>query len=227
MNDTPHFIGHRKRLKQRFLDSYPNINLPDYEILELLLFHSIPRQDVKPLAKQLINQFGSLSNVIYADKDKLTSLPDVGISACISILLVKELISRVLKKEVLHKHVLSSWSALLEYLRVTMGKIKTEQFRTLFLNKKNIVIADELQHTGTVDQTPVYPREVVKRALFHEASAIILVHNHPSGNPKPSVADIEVTKKIVEACKTFSIVVHDHIIICNDNFFSFKSSLLL
>ncbi|WP_064643940.1 RadC family protein [Orientia tsutsugamushi] len=225
--NSQYYIGHRKRLKERFLRSIPSDSLPDYELLELLLFHSIPRQDVKPIAKELLKQFTTLSNVIYAEKDKLMSLPMVSNSVCVPIFLVKEFIRRILAQKVINQHVLSSWSALLEYLKITMGKAKTEQFRVLFLNKKNIIIADELHGIGTVDQTPVYPREIVKRALFHEASAIILVHNHPSGTPKPSAIDIEITTKIVEACKTFSIIVHDHVIICSNNFFSFKSNLLL
>lgn len=225
--NSQYYIGHRKRLKERFLRSTPSDSLPDYELLELLLFHSIPRQDVKPIAKELLKQFTTLSNVVYAEKDKLMSLPMVSNSVCVPIFLVKEFIRRILAQKVINQHVLSSWTALLEYLKITIGKSKTEQFRVLFLNKKNIIIADELHGIGTVDQTPVYPREIVKRALFHEASAIILVHNHPSGTPKPSAIDIEITTKIVEACKTFSIIVHDHVIICSNNFFSFKSNLLL
>ncbi|KJV56559.1 DNA repair RadC family protein [Orientia chuto str. Dubai] len=225
--NSQYCLGHRKRLKERFLQSIPGNSLPDYELLELLLFHSIKRQDVKPIAKDLLKQFTTLTNVIYAEKDKLMSIPMVSNSVCIPIFLVKEFIHRILAQKVMNQHILSSWSSLLEYLKMTIGKAKIEQFRILFLNKKNIVIADELHGTGTVDQTPVYPREIVKRALFHEASAIILVHNHPSGIPKPSAIDIEITQKIVEACKTFSIVVHDHVIICSNDFFSFKSNLLL
>lgn len=222
----PHFLGHRQRLKQKFLEGN-HATFADYELLELVLFNSIPRKDVKPLAKKLLQNFGSLGGIINAAEDKLLSIAGITKSTCINFLVINEILNRLLQSNIMKKNILSSWSQLLEYLRITMGHCKTEQFRTLFLNKKNVLIADELQTTGTIDQTPVYPREIIKRALFHEASAIILIHNHPSGNSTPSRADIELTNTIVSACKTIGISVHDHVIITNDDFYSFKSNLLI
>lgn len=222
----PHFTGHRKRLRQRFMETPPG-SFSEYELLEMMLFWSSPRKDVKPLAKLLIKEFGSLPSVINAAHDKLILTAGVTESICTNFNLMREIVSRMLQHEVIQKNVLSSWAALVDYLRVTMGATKTEQFRTLFLNKKNILIADELQTLGTVDQTPVYPREIVKRTLFHEASAIILVHNHPSGNPSPSKADIDLTKSIMQACAGVGVSVHDHVIIAGNEFYSFKSNLLI
>ena len=196
--DSELYKGHRTRLRERFLSSGFN-SLADYEILELLLFLAKPRGDVKPLAKKLISTFGSLQRVFCASEENLCEIKDVGQSVISSLKLVKESAARMLKEEIKKTTILQSWSALIDYLKVSMGYIKTEQFRVLFLNKKNILIADELQEVGTVDQTPVYPREIVKRVLFHEATAIILVHNHPSGNSSPSNADIVMTKKIIAA----------------------------
>ncbi|MBP7190271.1 MAG: DNA repair protein RadC [Rickettsiaceae bacterium] len=224
--EESHFFGHRERLKERFLNSNTSGFL-DYELLELVLFCSIPRKDVKPLAKNLLQEFGSLNGVINASKERLMSIKGITKSTYINFLVIHELISRMLQFNIMKKNVLSSWSALLDYLRVTMGNSKTEKFRILFLNKKNLLIADELQTIGTIDQTPVYPREVLKRALFHEASAIILVHNHPSGDASPSKIDVEITKAIADACKTVGINVHDHVIITSTEFYSFKSNLLI
>ena len=221
-----HFLGHRQRLKEKFLSSNHK-EFADYELLELVLFNSIPRKDVKPLAKKLLQEFGNIRSVIGASEEKLIALEGITKSTCINFAVMNEILNRSLQSQIMKKNILSSWAALMDYLRISMGDSKTEQFRTLFLNKKNILIADELETTGTVDQTPVYTREIVKRALFHEASAIILVHNHPSGDPTPSKADIVLTNQIVEACKTFNIMVHDHIIITNDDFYSFKSNLLI
>lgn len=224
-DEIPHFLGHRKRLKEKFLLSTNHFS--DYEILEILLFYAIPRKDVKPLAKTLLKTFGSLDGVINATHDKLLSVSGITDNTYIAFSVIKEIIQRMLKQNIMHQNILSSWDALLEYLKITMGHNKTEQSRILFLNKKNILIADELQNVGTVDQTPLYPREVVKRALFHESSAIILVHNHPSGNPTPSKADITLTQSIIDACNTINVTVHDHVIISKNNFYSFKSNLLI
>lgn len=228
MTSTPelHFTGHRKRLRKRFMETSPG-SFSEYELLEMMLFWSSPRKDVKPLAKLLIKEFGSLPDVINAGHDKLMLIEGVSESICTNFSLMREIVSRMLQYEIIQKNILSSWNALIDYLRVTMGATKTEQFRTLFLNKKNILIADELQTLGTVDQTPVYPREIIKRALFHEASAIILVHNHPSGNPSPSKADIDLTKSIMQACSGIDVSVHDHVIIAGNEFYSFKSNLLI
>ncbi len=220
-----HYVGHRQRLRQKLLET-PS-GLSDYEILELILFLSIPRKDVKPLAKTLLKDFGTLSGVVHATEEKIVSVEGATSGVHANIVLIRELISRTLKQNVINQNVLASWTALLDYLKGTMGDIKTEQFRILFLNKKNVLIADELQTVGTVDQTPVYPREVVKRALFHEASAIILAHNHPSGNPSPSKADIELTSLIAKACNVVNVTLHDHVIVTKNQFYSFKSNLLI
>ncbi len=227
MNDEkPHYIGHRQRLKQRFLNGSFE-NFAEYELLELLLFSATPRKDVKPLAKKLLEKFGNLANLINADKDKLLSIEGINDGVCLSFFIVRELINRILKQKVVNQNIISSWGALLDYLKSTMGGLRLEQFRVLFLNKKNILISDEIMTIGTIDQAAVYPREIIKRALFHEASAIILVHNHPSGSSQPSKADIELTNKIVEACNAVSIMVHDHVIISNKDYFSFKSNMFL
>jgi DNA repair protein RadC len=224
--DAELYHGHRARLRERFIASSFG-SLADYEILELLLFLAKPRGDVKPIAKKLMAEFGSVQRIFSASEDNLLSIDGVGKSVISSLRLVKEAAARILKEEIKQTTILQSWSALIDYLKVSMAYIKTEQFRVLFLNKKNMLIADELQEVGTVDQTPVYPREIVKRALFHEATAIILVHNHPSGNPNPSNADVQMTKKIVAALAPIGVSVHDHIIISNRDFYSFKSNMLI
>lgn len=222
---TPHFLGHRSRLKEKLLNAPKS--LEDYEVLELLLFSSIPRKDTKPMAKQLLGTLGSLSGVIYASIERLTTIEGVSQAVSVNFLLVREILERILKQEVKNKHVLSSWNELLAYLKVTMRDLQIEQFRVVFLNRKNLVIADEILSEGTVDQTSLYPREVVKKALFHAATAIILVHNHPSGDPRPSQADVELTKEVVSACQTFGILVHDHVVVGKKQCFSFKSEYLL
>lgn len=221
----PHYVGHRLRLKQKLLRITEG--LADYELLEVLLFSAIPRKDVKPLAKHLLEHFGDLSNLINADKEKLLLVEGMNENICCSLYLVRELIRRILKHKIVKQNVISSWDALLDYLKSSMGSLKIEQFRILFLNKKNILIAEEIIGVGTIDQAPVYPREIVKRALFHEAGAIILVHNHPSGRSKPSKADIVLTNKIAETCHSVNITVHDHVIITDNEYYSFKSNMLL
>lgn len=224
-NKEPHYVGHRQRLKQKLLES--TAGLADYELVEILLFSAIPRRDVKPLAKMLLEHFGNLYNLINADKEKLLLVEGVNENICSSLYLIKEMIRRILKHKIIKQNVISSWEALLDYLKSTMSSLKVEQFRILFLNKKNVLIAEEIIGIGTIDQAPVYPREIVKRALFHEAGAIILVHNHPSGSSKPSKADITLTDTIVETCNSVSISVHDHVIIAGNDYYSFKSNMLL
>ena len=224
-NKDLHYVGHRQRLKQKLLQA--SQGLADYELLDILLFSAIPRKDVKPLAKKLLERFSDLSNLINADREKLLSIEGINESICCSFYLVRELIIRILKNKVIKQNVISSWRALLDYLKSSMGSLKIEQFRILFLNKKNVLITDEVIGVGTIDQAPVYPREIVKRALFHKASAIILVHNHPSGSSKPSKADILHTSKIVETCNSVNISVHDHVIIAGNEYYSFKSNMLL
>lgn len=218
--------GHRRRLKDRFMGAPKAI--PDYELLEILLFNAIPRKDVKPLAKNLISKFGNFSNVINQDITKLKEFdPNIPPGVFFQFKLVRESIARVLSYEVKDREILGSTSALNDYLLATMAFADTESFRVLYLNTKNHLIEDEVQDAGTVDQTQVYPREIVKRAIFHAASAIILVHNHPSGICKPSKADIVMTAKIVEACKTIDVLVHDHIIVGGGTVFSFRSNNLM
>ena len=192
-----------------------------------MLFQSVPRRDVKHLAKDLLSKFENFNQLINADREKVLAVSGASESIYLQFRVIKEMLNRVFAERVENKNVISSWSPLLEYLKFNMGCLKIEQFRVLFLNKKNILIADEIMATGTIDQTPVYPREIVKKSLFHEVGALILVHNHPSGNPKPSNADIDLTTQIISACKTINVTVHDHVIICDNEYYSFKSNMLL
>jgi DNA repair protein RadC len=219
------YIGHRKRLKERFLKA-PN-SLQKYELLEMMLFWSAPRRDVKDLAKSILAEFGCFNNLLNVSKERLDEIPGLGDAFYSNLQLIKVILSTVLSEEIEDKPLLGSWNALINYLQFTQGSLATEQLRILFLNSKNILIADELQETGTVDQTPVYPREVIKRCLLHEASAIIIVHNHPSGVTTPSRMDIELTKRIIEACKAVNVSVHDHIIVSKSDFYSFKNHMLI
>jgi DNA repair protein RadC len=227
MNDTNPYFGHRQRVKNKFLKSNPE-NLEDYELLEILLFSALPRKDVKPIAKKLLQEFTSLKALLNCDIYTFLQVDGVNQSMYIIFAAIKELQRRVMIDNNLKDiSILNSWNALLDYLKMHMGGNTTEQFRTLFLNKKNILIADEVQSNGTIDQTAIYPREIIRKCLFYGAAAVILVHNHPSGNPAPSQADILLTKKIVQACEPLDIKVHDHLIIGRNKIFSFKSNLLL
>jgi len=218
----PHYTGHRQRLRERFLNSGKGI-IPDYELLEIMLFAATPRSDVKPLAKQLLLRFENLAGVVTANNEELRQVKGVNDAVLAQLKVVQELAERLLKHDIDEKPILQSWKALLDYCRATMGHLKKEQFRLLFLNKKHVVIADELQEYGTIDQTPVYPREVVKRALQLEASAIIMVHNHPSGDTRPSTADIQITKQIIQAAEAVGVKLHDHIIISSKGHYSFRA----
>lgn len=220
------YHGHRGRLRTRFLDVGPDA-LADYELLELLLFTALPRKDTKPIAKNLIDEFGSFAEVIAADKDKLLAVDGLGESAVASLKAVQAGASRLLRADITDQPIISSWQALIDYCTALMAFEETEQFRILFLDKKNTLIADEVQQKGTVDHTPVYPREVVKRALALNATAIIMVHNHPSGNPSPSRPDIEMTKKVKEALDAVGLVLHDHVVIGRGQHVSFKQDGLL
>ena len=214
--------GHRARLRQRFLTGGVDA-IQDYELLELLLCLSIPRRDVKPLAKDLIRRFGSYAEVISAPIDQLRKVPNVGESVVSTLKLAEASAVRLAQGRVRHRPVLATWEALLDYLRMSMDFQREEQFRVLFLDKKNCLMADEVQHIGTVDHTPAYPREVVRRCLALGATAVILVHNHPSGDPSPSREDIRMTKEIVKATEALKIVVHDHIVVGGGRHVSFKS----
>lgn len=221
-----HYHGHRERLRTRFRD-HGDTALADYEILELLLFRLIPRRDTKPIAKALLDRFGTLAGVFGAEAARLTEVKGVGEAVATDIKLIAATAHRMLKSELKGKKVLASWSSVVEYCHAAMAYETREQFRILFLDKRNALIADEVQQKGTVDHTPVYPREVVKRALDLSATAIILVHNHPSGDPTPSRADIEMTKTIIETAKPLGITVHDHIIIGKEGHVSLKGLRLI
>ena len=224
--EKPHYHGHRDRLRERFVAGGPDA-LPDYELLELLLFRLIPRVDTKPIAKALIARFGSLAEVLGAPASLLEEVKGIGPTVAVDLKVVAATAQRMARGEVRGREVLSNWTQLLDYCRSAMAFEAREQFRILFLDKKNGLIADEVQQTGTVDHTPVYPREVVKRALELSATAIILVHNHPSGDPTPSRADIQMTQQIVEVAKPLGISVHDHIIVGKEGHVSFKGLRLI
>jgi DNA repair protein RadC len=218
--------GHRQRLKERFANAGPEA-LPDYELLELVLFSAIPRRDTKPLAKRLLDRFGSFAEVINAPPERLKEVEGVGDAAVTQMKIVRAGALRLMRGTIMQRPVLGSWTSVLEYCRAAMGFEAREQFRILFLDKKNRLIADEVQQQGTVDHTPVYIREVVKRALELSASAIILVHNHPSGDPTPSRADIDMTRQIVDAAKPLGIAVHDHVIVGRQGHASLKGLKLM
>lgn len=222
----PHYTGHRERLRERFHTAGDEA-IADYELLELILFRSIPRRDVKPLAKDLLAAFGSFAEVIGASEARLKTVKGIGEATILDFKVVHAASRRIARSGVVNRTVLSSWSAVIDYCRTAMAYEDREQFRVLFLDKKNQMIADEVQQTGTVDHTPVYPREVVKRALELGATAVILVHNHPSGDPTPSRADITMTKQVIDAATPLGIAVHDHIIVGRDGHASLKGLQLI
>lgn len=201
--------------------------MPDYELLELVLFAAVPRRDVKPLAKALIARFGSFAEAIAAPRERLLEVEGTTPSVAIHLKIVEAAALRLSKTKLLGKPALTSWAALIDYCAAAMARSQKEEFRVLFLDRKNSLIEDEVQSSGTVDHTPVYPREIVKRALELGATAVILVHNHPSGDPTPSKADIAMTREVVEAAKALRIVVHDHVIVGRSGHISFKSLGLL
>lgn len=219
---TPHHVGHRDRLRQRFAKQGADA-LADYELLELYLFRSIPRRDIKPLAKALIAKFGSFAEVISAPVARLTEVKGISENIAIDLKIIQAAGQKLGRETVMSRPVLSSWTALLDYCRSAMQFEEREQFRVLFLDRKNRLIADEVIGQGTIDRAPVYPREVIKRALELNAAAIILTHNHPSGDPTPSQADIDMTANMVNVAKAIGISVHDHIIVGRQNTVSFKS----
>jgi DNA repair protein RadC len=219
----PSYIAdHRKRLRDRFLQGGA-VAMPDYELLELVLFRAIPRQDVKPLARLLLDTFGDFNRVVSAPPARLMMVKGVGEAVVLELKIVEASAQRLMRSRVMHQPILSSWDALVDYCHTAMAHRETEQFRILFLDRKNVLIADEEQARGTVDHVPVYPREVVKRALELNASALILVHNHPSGDPTPSQADISMTNQVQEAAQVLGITLHDHLIIGKSREISFRS----
>ena len=224
--ETPHYHGHRERLRERFFGAGPDA-LTDYELLEMALFPALPRRDTKPLAKLLLKKFGSFAEVIHAPVARLREVSGLGEAAITEIKLIAAAASRVARGQLKTRAMLSSWADLIDYCRTAMAFADREQLRVLFLDKRNQLIADELQQTGTVDHTPVYPREVIKRALELSATAIILVHNHPSGDPTPSQADIQMTRAIVDIADPLGIVVHDHIIVGKNGHASLKGLKLI
>ncbi|MCC7251216.1 DNA repair protein RadC [Hyphomicrobium sp.] len=222
----PLYTGHRQRLRERFRKAGAEA-LPDYELLEMVLFRAIPRRDTKDLAKRLLARFGSFAEVVNAPDTRLREITGVGDAVVTEIKLIRAAALRLMQGEITSGPLLSSWNQVLDYLRAAQGFAHREQFRILFLDKKNRLIADEVQGEGTVDHTPVYVREVVKRALELSATAIILVHNHPSGDPTPSRADIDMTRMIVDAGRPLGVTVHDHIIVGRGGHASFRAMRLI
>ncbi len=221
MAEADDLAGHRERLRARFLAGGAD-PLPDYELLELLLFRSLPRRDVKPIAKRLITRFGSFAEVLSAPVERLVEIDGIGESAAIDLKIAAAAAQRLTKGSVSKRQVLASWASVIEYCRAAMAFAEREEFRILFLDKRNQLIADEVQQRGTVDHTPVYPREIVRRALELSATALVLVHNHPSGDPTPSQADIRMTHDIIAISKPLGITIHDHVIVGRNGHASLK-----
>ncbi len=219
----PSYIAdHRARLRARFMAGGAQA-MPDYEMLELVLFRAIPRRDVKPLAHALMEKFGDFNRVVTAPEPRLREVNGVGDAVIVELKIVEAAAHRMARAKVLNQHAISSWDALIDYCHTTMAHRETEQFRVLYLDRKNVLIADEEQAKGTVDHVPVYPREVAKRALELNASALILVHNHPSGDPTPSQSDISMTQQVEAACVALGLSLHDHLIVGKSHELSFKS----
>ncbi|MBM3603899.1 MAG: JAB domain-containing protein [Alphaproteobacteria bacterium] len=224
---TPSYLAdHRARLRERFLQGGAAA-MPDYELLELVLFRAIPRQDVKPLARRLIEIFGDFNRVLSAPAARLQAVDGVGPAVVTELKIVEAAAQRMARARVLHRPILSGWQALLDYCHTAMAHREIEEFRVLYLDRKNVLIADEEQARGTVDHVPVYPREIIRRALELNASALILVHNHPSGDPTPSDSDITMTGRIVQAADSMGITIHDHLIIGKSRELSFRAQGLL
>ena len=220
----PSYIkDHRKRLRSRFIEGGADA-LPDYEMLELVLFRAIPRQDVKPLARRLLDTFGDFNRVLSAPVARLSAVQGAGEAVVQELKIVEAAAHRLMRSKVMQRQVISGWEALIDYCHTVMGHRETEQFRVLYLDRKNALIADEQQASGTVDHVPVYPREVVKRALELNASALILVHNHPSGDPTPSEADVSMTRQVDEAAQALGLTLHDHLIIGRSTELSLRSA---
>lgn len=224
---TPSYLAdHRARLRDRFRNGGAAA-MPDYELLELVLFRAIPRQDVKPLARRLIEAFGDFNRVLTAPAARLEQIDGVGPAVVTELKIVEAAAQRLARARVMNRPVLSGWDALLDYCHTAMAHREIEQFRVLYLDRKNVLVADEEQARGTVDHVPVYPREIIRRALELNASALILVHNHPSGDPTPSESDISMTARIAQAGDSMGIAIHDHLIIGKSRELSFRSQGLL
>jgi DNA repair protein RadC len=226
IESRPHYHGHRERLRARFREAGPDA-VSDYELLELVLFRAIPQRDVKPLAKELIGRFGSFAETLAAPRPRLKEIKGVGDAIVDELKIVHAAAERLARGELRKRPVLSSWSGVLDYCRAAQAFAEKEQFRILFLDKRNQLIADEVQQVGTVDHTPVYPREIVKRALELSATALILVHNHPSGDPTPSRTDVQMTRSVIDIAGPLGISVHDHIIVGREGHASLKGLKLI
>ncbi len=224
--EPPHYHGHRERLRERFRKAGAEA-LADYELLELILFRAMPRRDVKPLAKALIARFGSFAEVVSARPERLAEIDGLGDAAIVEIRIIEAAARRLAKSSIEKRPSMSSFTAVIDYCRTAMAFLDREEFRILFLDKKNFLIADEVQGVGTVDHAPVYPREIMRRALELSASALILVHNHPSGDPEPSTEDIHMTHQIIAVGKTLKVAVHDHLIIGKHGHASLKGMRLI
>jgi DNA repair protein RadC len=224
--NRPHYWGHRQRLRDRFLAGADNA-LPDYELLELLLFFAVPKIDTKPVAKQLMGRFGSLAGVVNASADQLGEIEGMDHFTITLFKALRVFAARLIREDLTERPVLDNWDKLIAYLRAAMAHRMIEQFRLLFLDRRNVLIADEVQHEGSIDHTPVYPREVVKRALSLDASALVMVHNHPSNHPQPSKPDIEMTRQVRDALDRVGVVLHDHLIISRRGHTSFRQLGLL
>jgi DNA repair protein RadC len=219
----PSYIkDHRQRLRARFMGGGAGA-MPDYELLELVLFRAIPRRDVKPLARELMDRFGDFNRIVTAPETRLRDVTGIGDAVIVELKIIEAAAQRLARARIMQQPIVSSWDALIDYCHTTMAHRETEQFRVLFLDRKNVLMADEEQARGTVDHVPVYPREVAKRALELNASAIILVHNHPSGDTTPSTSDIDMTQQIAAACDALGLTLHDHLIIGKSNELSFRS----
>jgi DNA repair protein RadC len=225
-SEAPHYLGHRERLRERFHGAGPDA-LSNYELLEMVLFTAKTQGDVKPLAKTPLKTFGSFAEVMHAPEARLREVKGVGDRTVTELKLIAAAATRIAKGQLQARKVLSSWNEVIDYCRTSMAFADKEQFRILFLDKRNQLISDEVQQTGTVDHTPVYPREVIKRALELSATAILLVHNHPSGDPTPSQADIQMTKAIIDIATPLGIAVHDHIIVGKNGHASMKGLRLI
>ena len=219
-------MGHRQRLRERFLKGGDK-SIPDYELVELILFGVMPRGDVKPLAKKLLQEYGSLSGLLHADIEKLKAISGVGLTTIATLKAILEISCRLIKEEASTQPIFQSWQSVIDYCRARMSHLKIEQFRLLFLDQKNKIIADEVQQQGTINTTPVFPREVLKRTLELGATSLIMVHNHPSGDPTPSQADIDITRKVINAAKELDINVLDHLIIGRFGHVSLKEKKLI
>ncbi|MGB4056714.1 MAG: DNA repair protein RadC [Alphaproteobacteria bacterium] len=225
-SEKPHYHGHRDRLRQRFAENGAEA-LADYELLELVLFLAIPQRDVKPLAKTLLARFGGLAEIMNAPMEELVKIEGIKENTAIALQSITALSTRAMKNELMKKPILNSWARLMDYCVATMAHETREHFRVIFLSKKNEMIADEILGSGTVDHAPAYPREIMKRAIELGATALILVHNHPSGDSRPSQADIDMTRNIIRAAEPFNILIHDHVIISKNGYSSFKNQGLI